>query len=203
MKLNWTYWASISTPVRDAHVHQAARNAEGIYYNQPLAKKYGLKETLLVSVISLSDNTASKYIQILKNFLCFTATYGLQPMIYYVVHEKDEISRPAAGTLDNTDYTRPSSNNNSSSSTSGTSPNTMNISSFSSPSSSLLLSRKPFVIPEIYVSPSIRGSGGGRHLEALLGVLLSPFTYRYTHFHLPLVDSVISLFTDVPFLCDS
>ena len=102
MKLNWTYWASISTPVRDAHVHQAARNAEGIYANHTLAAKYGLKETLLVSVISLSDNTASKYIQILKNFLCFTATYGLQPMVYYVVHEKDEVSRPEAGTFANT-----------------------------------------------------------------------------------------------------
>ena len=168
MKLNWTYWASISTPVRDAHVHQAARNAEGIYSNQSLVKKYGLKETLLVSVISLSDNTASKYIQILKNFLCFTATYGLQPMVYYVVHEKDEISRPVAGTMDNTEYSRPSNNNSSSSSssTSGISSNNNMNTSFSS----LLLSRKPFVIPEVYVSPSIRGSGGGRHLEALLGI---------------------------------
>ena len=93
MKLNWTYWSSISAPVRDAHVHQAARNAEGIYHNQTLASRYGLKETLLVSVISLSDNTASKYIQILKNFLCYTATYGLQPMVYYVVHEKDEVGQ--------------------------------------------------------------------------------------------------------------
>ena len=114
------------------------------------------------------------------------------------------MSRPSAGTAENTGYYRyhqasggntavGSATNNSSGSGSSSSSSSGGSGSSSSSSgngnvlstvptnktsglglgsgasSSLLLGRRPIVIPEVYVSPSIRGSGGGRHLETLLG----------------------------------
>jgi len=85
LKSNWSRLATVEVPARDRAVANAIDAVTGVYRNRSWAVAAGLQRTVLVSVVSLSDSrTAGAYVSILKNYLCYTAHYGHQPLVYYV-----------------------------------------------------------------------------------------------------------------------
>jgi hypothetical protein len=80
MKSNETY-----DEFREKKLLHLLEKSSGIYQSKSKAKRNGVEKTVLLSVISLSDGKAmSLYMQMLRNWLCYTAHYDYMPVVYFL-----------------------------------------------------------------------------------------------------------------------
>ena len=85
---NWSRWqqealVNENASTRSIRLQQALQYAAGIYENASKAKTLGLSNTVMVTLLTLTDHAAEGYKNILRNWLCYTAHYQHKPLIYY------------------------------------------------------------------------------------------------------------------------
>ena len=85
---NWSRWqqeAQVNENVstRSIRLQQALQYASGIYANASIAKTLVLSNTVMVTLLTLTDRAAEGYMNLLRNWLCYTSHYQHKPLIYY------------------------------------------------------------------------------------------------------------------------
>ena len=88
LSANWTRWqqeAQVNENVstRSIRLQQALQYASGIYANASIAKTLVLSNTVMVTLLTLTDRAAEGYMNLLRNWLCYTSHYQHKPLIYY------------------------------------------------------------------------------------------------------------------------
>ena len=88
LSANWTRWQQEAqvyenSSTRSVRLLQVLRYASGIYANASKARTLGLSNTIMVTLLTLTDRASKEYKNILKNWLCYTAHYQHKPLIYY------------------------------------------------------------------------------------------------------------------------
>ena len=82
---NWTMLANATFDAsREARVFKLLSKVSGVYRSRAKARRVGVERAVLVSVVSIGSSTSETYMSLLKNWLCYTAHYDYQPLVYYI-----------------------------------------------------------------------------------------------------------------------
>ena len=99
---NWRNWTTLAearevASNRSSRVTRALALSAGVYNNASKAHALGLESSVMVTLLTLTDVVTSRsYLDVLKNWLCFTSHYGHKPLIY-VVTADGQFDQPHVG----------------------------------------------------------------------------------------------------------